>query len=84
MLQIAKHTLKNDRYTQRVREEVKIHSTLNNESILKLYTFFEDDDFVYLVLELCPNGNLEQKLRQMGGPFKEEEGKCTLYFFFFL
>ncbi|KAB7495804.1 Serine/threonine-protein kinase PLK4 [Armadillidium nasatum] len=70
---IAKHTLKNERYTNRVREEVKIHSTLNNESILKLYTFFEDDDFVYLVLELCPNGNLEQKLKQMGGSFKEEE-----------
>ncbi|XP_057331604.1 serine/threonine-protein kinase PLK4 [Microplitis mediator] len=47
----------------RVRDEVAIHSRLKHQSILKLYTYFEDANYVYMVLELCPNGDLQRFLK---------------------
>ena len=57
----------------RVRQEVTIHSRLDHTSILKLYAFFEDTDFVYLVLELCENGELQRYLKSLGHPLSEDE-----------
>uniref|UniRef100_A0A182QEU8 Serine/threonine-protein kinase PLK4 n=1 Tax=Anopheles farauti TaxID=69004 RepID=A0A182QEU8_9DIPT len=57
----------------RVRQEVAIHSKLKHPSILELYTFFEDFDHVYLVLELAENGELQQYLRKRIAPFSEYE-----------
>lgn len=48
--------------TERVRQEVEIHAKLNHPSILGLYTFFEDCNYVYLVLELADNGALHRYL----------------------
>lgn len=48
----------------RVKQEVAIHSRLKHPSILELYTFFEDANYVYLVLELCHNGELQQYLKK--------------------
>ncbi len=33
--------------------EIKVHQSMVHENIVKYYHCFEDDDFVYLVLELC-------------------------------
>lgn len=46
--------------TDRVRQEVGIHSRLKHPSILELYTFFEDNNYVYIVLELAHNGTLHK------------------------
>lgn len=48
--------------TDRVRQEVAIHARLKHPSILELYTFFEDSNYVYLVLELAHNGALHRFL----------------------
>ena len=48
--------------TDRVRQEVAIHTRLKHPSILELYTFFEDSNYVYLVLELAQNGALHRFL----------------------
>lgn len=48
----------------RVRQEVSIHSRLKHPSILELYTFFEDIDFVYIVLELAHNGELQKYIKE--------------------
>lgn len=47
----------------RVRQEVAIHSRLKHPAILEVYTFFEDSNYVYLVLELCHNGELQRYLK---------------------
>ena len=57
-----------------MRQEVTIHSQLNHPSILKLYTFFEDGDFVYLVLELCTRGELHKYIKSLGRVLSEDEG----------
>lgn len=62
----------------RVRQEVAIHSKLKHPSILELYTFFEDFEHVYLVLELAENGELQQFLRERNSPFSEYEAALIL------
>ena len=61
--------------TDRVQQEVAIHSRLKHPSVLELYTFFEDKTYVYLVLELCHNGELQSFLKKQGSrSISEEEG----------
>nr|CAG4640740.1 EOG090X03P9 [Eulimnadia texana] len=57
----------------RVRQEVAIHSRLKHPSILELYTFLEDSDNVYLILELCENGELQRYLKSLGKPLSEDQ-----------
>ncbi|XP_011308644.1 serine/threonine-protein kinase PLK4 [Fopius arisanus] len=47
----------------RVAQEVSIHTRLKHPAILELYTFFEDTNYVYMVLELCHNGELQRFLK---------------------
>ncbi|XP_013119238.2 serine/threonine-protein kinase PLK4 [Stomoxys calcitrans] len=49
--------------TNRVRQEVEIHSRLKHPSVLELYTFFQDANYVYLVLELAHNGELQRYMK---------------------
>ena len=60
--------------TNRVRLEVSIHSRLKHPSILELYTFFEDANYVYLVLELCHNGELHRYLKRNAISLNEDLG----------
>lgn len=50
----------------RVGQEIAIHSKLKNPAILELYTVFQDANYVYLVLELCHNGELQRYLKMQG------------------
>ena len=45
---------------ERVKQEVTIHFRLKHKSILEMYTFFEDYDYIYLVLELAHCGALHR------------------------
>lgn len=38
---------------ERFRSEVKVLQTLDHPAILKLYEYFEDEKYVYLITELC-------------------------------
>ena len=58
----------------RVRNEVEIQSRLKHPAILELYNYFEDSNYVYLVLEVCHNGELNRYLRTAKKRLTEEEG----------
>lgn len=64
--------------TDRVRQEVAIHSRLKHPSILELFTFFEDSNFVYLVLELAHNGALQRFLMDKQKTLSEFEAANIL------
>lgn len=56
----------------RVANEVRVHWGMKHPNVVELLDFFEDDRFVYLVLELCGRGDIYRRLRERG-PFREEE-----------
>ncbi|XP_053113992.1 serine/threonine-protein kinase PLK4 isoform X2 [Hemicordylus capensis] len=58
---------------QRVQNEVKIHCQLKHPSILELYNYFEDSNYVYLILEMCHNGEMSRYLKNRKNPFTEEQ-----------
>lgn len=70
--------MKKQNMIDRVRQEVKIHSQLKHPSILELYTFFEDCQHVYLVVELCHNGELLQYLKRNGNKLSEVEARYII------
>ncbi|XP_076919377.1 calcium-dependent protein kinase 28-like [Bidens hawaiensis] len=46
-----------------VKREVKILQALNgHENVVKFYNAFEDDNFVYIVMELCEGGELLDRI----------------------
>lgn len=70
---IDKKLMQSTGMVHRVRQEVTIHSRLKHPSILELFTFFEDVNFVYLILELCHNGELQQYLKKNNEVLSEPE-----------
>ena len=63
----------------RVRNEVEIHSRLKHPAVLELYNYFEDANYVYLVVEMCHNGELNRYLKSTRTGLKEDEGELQLY-----
>lgn len=45
--------------------EIKIQYILDHENIIKLYNHFEEEDFIYLILEYADGGQLWQRLNQI-------------------
>uniref|UniRef100_A0A8C2ZCZ8 non-specific serine/threonine protein kinase n=1 Tax=Cyclopterus lumpus TaxID=8103 RepID=A0A8C2ZCZ8_CYCLU len=56
---------------QRVINEVEIQCRLKHPSILELYNYFEDSNYVYLVLEMCHSGEMSRHLKEREMPFSE-------------
>lgn len=54
--------------------EIKIHRSLNHESVVRFDGFFEDNKFVYILLELCKNKSL-MKLLQYRKRISEDEAR---------
>lgn len=34
-------------------QEIRIHQSLRHDNVVRLHRVFEDDNFVYILLELC-------------------------------
>ncbi|XP_011637322.1 serine/threonine-protein kinase PLK4 [Pogonomyrmex barbatus] len=62
----------------RVRQEVGIHTRLKHPAILEVYTCFENTNYVYLVLELCHNGELQRYLKAQGTKSLSEEHAANI------
>lgn len=48
--------------------------------ILQLYNYFEDSNYVYLILEMCHNSEINRYLKKTGRPVGENEGTDRLMF----
>ncbi|CAL4091417.1 unnamed protein product [Meganyctiphanes norvegica] len=75
---INKSSISSRGLTDRVRQEVSIHSKLDHPSILNLYTFFEDHHYVYLILELCDRGELYKHIKSLNRVLTENESRQYL------
>jgi len=52
---VPKQNLVKTRSRQKLMSEIKIHRALHHENIVGFEHFFEDEDNVYILLELCSN-----------------------------
>lgn len=64
---------------QRVTNEVEIHCRLKHPSVLELYNYFEDSNYVYLVLEMCHNGEMSRYLKDRKISFSEDEARHFMH-----
>lgn len=62
-----------------VRREVKILRALTgHKNLVQFYDAYEDDDNVYIVMELCKGGELLDKILSRGGKYSEEDAKAVM------
>lgn len=48
-----------DQYNQEnISNEINAHRVMSHKNIVRLYDYFREDNFVYLVMEYCEGGNL--------------------------
>lgn len=59
-------------------KEVEIHKRLHHENIVRLYNYFEDKKYLYLILEYAPKGSLFTLIRKKKFLSEDEA------FFFFI
>ncbi|KAK7685405.1 hypothetical protein QCA50_011268 [Cerrena zonata] len=61
---VTKQSLKTKKAKTKLYAEIKIHRSLEHPNIVTFQDCFEDDENVYMTLELCHNGSLMDLLRR--------------------
>ncbi|KAL0453226.1 UNVERIFIED_CONTAM: CDPK-related kinase [Sesamum latifolium] len=62
-----------------VRREVKILRALTgHKNLVQLYDAYEDEDNVYVVMELCRGGELLDRILSRGGKYPEEDARIIM------
>ncbi|XP_048632466.1 CDPK-related kinase 2-like [Brassica napus] len=62
-----------------VRREVKILRALSgHNNLVQFYDVFEDNDNVYIAMELCDGGELLDRILARGGKYSEDDAKEVL------
>ncbi|GAX83095.1 hypothetical protein CEUSTIGMA_g10521.t1 [Chlamydomonas eustigma] len=56
---------------KQIEREISIHASLHHPHIVEFYAAFEDDNFIYLVLEYAEGGDLFDAVKQRGGRLSE-------------
>lgn len=60
-----------------IHEEVEILQTLDHPNIVKYYETYDDVKFIYLVMELCPKGELFDMIVE-GEHFSEKDAALVI------
>lgn len=62
-----------------VRREVKMLRALTgHKNLVQFYDVYEDDENVFVVMELCEGGELLDKILSRGGKFSEDDAKTVM------
>ncbi|CAN6443371.1 unnamed protein product [Victoria cruziana] len=62
-----------------VRREVKILSALTgHKNLVQFYEAFEDQENVFIVMELCKGGELLDRILSRGGKYSEDDAKAVM------
>ena len=66
--------IKREKIKRSFESEFNALKKLDHPNIIRLYDYFDKDDLIFLVLEYCPNGSLEDYIRE-----SEEMEYCEIY-----
>ena len=55
---VPKSLLVKQHQREKMAQEISLHKQLNHKYVVKLFSFFEDSNFVYIILELCRRRSL--------------------------
>uniref|UniRef100_A0A1D1Z5S8 CDPK-related protein kinase n=1 Tax=Anthurium amnicola TaxID=1678845 RepID=A0A1D1Z5S8_9ARAE len=62
-----------------VRREVKILRALTGHSnLVQFYDAYEDEENVYIIMELCEGGELLDRILSRGGKYSEDDAKAVM------
>mmetsp|Transcript_29603 Transcript_29603/g.64366 ORF Transcript_29603/g.64366 Transcript_29603/m.64366 type:complete len:891 (+) Transcript_29603:69-2741(+) len=61
---VSKASVAKPRSQAKLRSEIAIHRSLDHEKVVKFYDYFEDSEYVYILLEVCPNQTLHEFMRK--------------------
>ncbi|OMO57703.1 hypothetical protein COLO4_35173 [Corchorus olitorius] len=76
---ISKAKMEEEFWIEDVQREVKILKALSgHKHFVKFYDACEDDDNVYIVMELCEGGDLADRISAREGKFTEEDIKAIV------
>ena len=80
MKRIKKDDVINDKdKLHRILTEIKIHRSLNNQYICKFEHSFEDKYYIYILMEYCKNGSLNDILKDRKTTLSEYETRFYMY-----
>jgi len=68
---IHPHLAKNEEIRRRFKNEAATMARLQHANIVSLYDYFDDDEGLYLIMELVEGVELEAYLRNIGSPLDE-------------
>jgi len=70
---LRKRLASNTQIRKRFETEASAQASLHHPNVLMVHDVVDDEDGVYLVMELCENGNLAERLKATG-PLSPHEG----------
>ena len=76
---IDKSILNNEEQIKNIENEINIMNELDSPNLLRLITNFEDENRIYIILPLCPNGQLYDIIHKPIRKVKESIIKKYLY-----
>lgn len=62
---ISKFNVKMKNCQELVQTEIKIQYSLNHPNIIKTYGIFDDEDYVYIIMEYLPNKTLYHFIEEL-------------------
>ena len=64
---VSKASIAKHRAQAKLKSEISIHRGLSHEKVVRFYEYFEDQEYVYILLEFCPNQTLNELLKRRAG-----------------
>ena len=76
---LYKRNIKSQEYAH-VKDEIRIMQELDHPNILRLHEYFEDNNFIFLVSELCTGGELLSRLYKQKECIYNERSACQFMY----
>jgi serine/threonine protein kinase len=78
---VYKPSLKSEKHREKLKSEIKVHDSLNHPYICSLRTCFQDENYIYIILELCENQSLGDMIKRRKRVSEEEARYFMLQMF---